>query len=140
MSLTNRIASPNKEWVESLGRDVHSNIKAALAAQIGYSENPNPNRPPTPPLDDPGKLRTYADAIEKWNIEIEEWKKTRQKETEYNNKISDAISKYIQDESGLNSIPEQYRSKVYAYAWDQGHSSGYYEVYNYLISLVDIFK
>ena len=47
---------------------------------------------------------------------------------------------YIREKSGLNDIPEDKRSKVYSLAWDRGHSSGYAEVYNELVSLVDLFN
>lgn len=39
----------------------------------------------------------------------------------------------------LKKVPERYRDKLYDYACMQGHSSGYSEVYNYLMDLVEIF-
>jgi hypothetical protein len=47
----------------------------------------------------------------------------------------------IKEESGLNTIvPAKYRDKVFSYAYEQGHSSGYLEVYHYLCNLADIFE
>lgn len=40
----------------------------------------------------------------------------------------------------LKEIPSRYRDKVFDYAYREGHSSGYSEVYNYLLDLVEIFK
>jgi hypothetical protein len=45
----------------------------------------------------------------------------------------------LKEDSGLNTIPEQYRDKVYAYAYEQGHSSGMSEVSIYLERLLQIF-
>jgi len=55
------------------------------------------------------------------------------------NKIYSIIIDYIKEESGLNQIPEQYRDKVYRKAYEDGHSSGHYEVYQKLVELVEIF-
>lgn len=134
MSLTNRISNPTKEWVAGLGAypgDVHNCIKEAEKARIELSTMPTK---PTSKFDnDPAKIRQYADEIEKWNGD------TRKMEVGYNEKIDAAIVGFIQDEAGLNSVPEQYRLKVFGYAWDKGHAYGYYEVYNKLVSLIDIF-
>lgn len=40
----------------------------------------------------------------------------------------------------LETIPEQYREKIYNFAWDLGHAYGYKEVLLYLQDLADIFK
>jgi len=60
---------------------------------------------------------------------------------ERENEIESIIKEFICDVSGLYSIvPKEYRDKVYSKAWEDGHSSGYYEVYLKLNSLVDIFN
>lgn len=40
----------------------------------------------------------------------------------------------------LQSVPEQYREKVRAKAWDDGHAYGYREVIGQALDLADIFK
>lgn len=55
-------------------------------------------------------------------------------------RLYDILDDIIREDSGLNDIPEQYRDKVYSYAWERGHSSGYSEVYNCLCDLVEIFN
>jgi len=75
--------------------------------------------------------------------EYEELKKEHDiKEREasiYNSIIDAVIVEWMKENSGLNDIPEQYRSKVYSLAYERGHSSGYYEVMNNLLDLVHIF-
>ena len=46
----------------------------------------------------------------------------------------------INAEKLLEQVPEQYRDKLWEYAYMQGHSCGYQEVYNYMLDLVEIFK
>lgn len=57
----------------------------------------------------------------------------------HNLAIEQEVEARIKEDSGLNSIPEQYRDKVWRYAWEEGHSAGYHEVQIHLINLVDIF-
>jgi len=54
--------------------------------------------------------------------------------------ISNIIEEFIKDVSGFNkTVPDDKKSKVYSKAWEDGHSSGYYEVYLCLLSLVELF-
>ena len=39
-----------------------------------------------------------------------------------------------------SSVPKQYQDKVFSHAYQEGHSNGYDEVYNYLLDLVNIFE
>ena len=54
--------------------------------------------------------------------------------------IYEEIATFIKGQAGLNTIPEQYREKVWNRAYAEGHSDGYYEVYLKLETLVDIFQ
>jgi hypothetical protein len=54
--------------------------------------------------------------------------------------IDKQIVDLIYDISGLNNIPEQYRDKVYNYAYQAGHAYGYQEIYSKLQDLVEIFE
>ncbi len=58
---------------------------------------------------------------------------------EFNAEIEEAVVAFMKDESGLLTIPKQYQDGVYSYAWNQGHSYGYAEVYGHLVELVKIF-
>ncbi len=109
-----------------------------------YLNDLYPHRPEEP------KLRNVTPTEEELSIflaEKEEYQKLS-KEYETNNdfyeseskRLYDILDDIIREDSGLNGIPEQYRDKVYSYAYENGHSSGYIEIYNYLLDLVEIFK
>jgi len=83
--------------------------------------------------------REYADKLEQWEIEMEEYKVQENLCKIHNLKVESLILNFIKNEAGLNNIPDQYRNKVFSKAWSDGHSSGYYEVYQELCELVEIF-
>lgn len=68
------------------------------------------------------------------------YKAYQHKVNAHNRAVNNLIEEYILEESGLNTIPEQYRDKVGRYAYDVSHSSGHYEVYQTLCELVKIFN
>jgi hypothetical protein len=83
-------------------------------------------------LDYASKLETYEDEMLKWHkeyVNIEE----------NNDFVKSVLVSYIKHQAGLETIPEQYRDKVYNKAYEDGHSDGYYEVYLKICSLIDIF-
>jgi hypothetical protein len=58
-------------------------------------------------------------------------------ETEFN----DDIDFFIKKQSGLfEKVPEQYQGNVAYKAWERGHSGGYYEYYQVLLDLIEIFE
>lgn len=80
-----------------------------------------------------GLLKTYEMLLAKYENEVNEVKL-------HNNNINRVLEEHLRDASGLNSIPEQYRNKVWSKAWEIGHSSGYGEVYCSLCDLIEIFE
>ena len=52
--------------------------------------------------------------------------------------IEDLVVELIKNESGFYSIPEKYQNKVWDFAWEEGN--GYYEVYDFLERMVDVFE
>ncbi len=86
------------------------------------------------------EVAKYASDLAEYEIVKKNYDKESSERDQYNGIIYSAMDEYIREESGLNSVvPEQYRSKVYMKAYDDGHANGYYEVYVQLLSLVDIF-
>jgi len=86
-------------------------------------------------------MRMYADKLEEYEKDFEVYTSEMKKYRDHKNILDSQIVDFIKDFSGLNSIvPEQYRSKVYTYAYQQGHSSGYSEVAIILENLVEIFE
>jgi hypothetical protein len=84
-------------------------------------------------------VQKYAEDLAAYEAEKEVYDKAAREAQDHNRKVYALIENLIREESGLNFIPEQYRDRVYAHAWQTGHSSGYSEVYNHLCELVDIF-
>ena len=84
-------------------------------------------------------MTLFLSEKEKYKIDLEEYKIKNTFYGDESMKLYSLLEEKIKDDSGLNSIPEQYRDKVYSYAYQQGHGSGYGEVYNYLLGLVEIF-
>jgi len=121
-----------------------SNVKTAIEyAKTQYGAYPaypadNLRKPILPEKHD-------SEVIAKFHAEYMEYeeaiKKANNKQKAYRykvNEINEVIIDFIKEESGLNTIPEQYRDKVYSKAYENGN--GFYEVYIELCSLVDIFS
>lgn len=100
----------------------------------------------TPPKKPSGIVRTgqehreYANKLEVYEVEFAEYRNAQAECSIFNIKVDALINTFISEESGLNTIPEQYRNNVFSKAWSDGHSGGYYEVYRELCELVEIFN
>ena len=118
--------------------DIYIAIKWAEKQNNKY---PHRRSKPTLPAKVDSKVaKQYAIDLEIWekekevySTEITNWKK---KQTE----INSVITEYIKDHAGLEIVPEKYRNKLYDYAFQKGHSGGFYEVYQVLSDLIDIFE
>lgn len=109
-----------------------------LLDQIG----PYPQKPTKPVLmagANSEDIRKHADAFEVYEKEFAEFEEKRINYYDHRGEIENQIKELIKDRAGLDSIPEQYRAKVWAKAWEDGHSSGFHDVYLELCDLVDIF-
>lgn len=83
----------------------------------------------------------YANALKEYEANVAEYRKTEQEIDVIRNYIYEAIVKFIKSESGFNDhVPVKYMDKVYNLAYENGHSNGYYSVYQELESLVKIFS
>lgn len=116
-------------------------------AQEKIREQLNPlyvSKPIAPRLKDktPTKedMEDYSKAVILYEKELEEYTFKNEFYRQESNRLWNLLEEKIKEDSGLNDIPEQYRNKVYSYAYQEGHSSGMGEVYNYLIELVEIFN
>lgn len=85
-------------------------------------------------------MREFADKLAIYETEYAEYLIQEKECKIHNQNVGDLIHDFICEESGLNTIPEQYQNKVFSKAWSDGHSSGYYEVYQELCELVEIFQ
>lgn len=79
-------------------------------------------------------MKEYEVAVQRYN---DEWK-IRMEESQ---RLNNLLDEFIKVKSELNDIvPEEYRDKVYSYAYNQSHSEGHTGIYNTLCELVNIFR
>lgn len=101
----------------------------------------SPIKPKLPTIKStPAEHRQYADDLEKYENLMVTFRKEKDKYQSKVNELNGELEKFIKEMAGLNSIPEQYRSKVWSLAWEKGHANGYTEVYHELLDLVEIFE
>lgn len=107
-------------------------------------EEPYVRRPikPLPKINANSKeLREHLEVLEQWELEISEYGKVSKKQREDSCERNSILEDYIKDQSGLYTVvPKDKQDKVWAYAWQQGHSSGYSEVAYYLQEIIEIFE
>lgn len=89
---------------------------------------------------DSDEVFEYANELKLWEQKNEKYHKEKKIWKEQCRLQYEAIESFIKYEAGLDSVPEQYRDKLYSKAWSDGHSDGYFEVYMKLCDLVDIFN
>ena len=86
------------------------------------------------------EMEIYSDSVLEYEKALEDYKFKNDFYKAESSRLYILLEDKIKEDSGFNNIPEQYRNKVYSYAYSQGHSSGYGDVFNYLCDLVEIFE
>ena len=111
-----------------------------LLDKIGpYPEKPR--KPSLPSKHTAEMARAHAVNMEVFEAEFAEFETDREIYYQRKGEIEHMVGDLIKSESGLDSIvPVLYRDKIWSIAWDAGHSDGYYEVYQWLCKLVEIFE
>ena len=109
-------------------------------AKKQYGDSP---KPPTKPIlkfnHTSIDVGVYQKNIEHYEKAFDDYKIEKEKYYKNRSKIEDVIVEFIKEETGLNTIPKQYRDKVYSKAYEDVHSRGYYGLYLKLNSLLEIF-
>lgn len=82
----------------------------------------------------------YSSSLKQYEEDVEVYNSNQSFRDAQIHMINDQIVALIKDDSGLYDIPKQYQDKVYAYAYEDKHSDGMYQVYLTLTELVAIFK
>lgn len=103
---------------------------------------PYPQNRPKPRYNGDGTAKSYASYAEDlaaWEIWHQEYLIKEKKYDEDKNKREQWFRIWAIKECLPEFIPEWQKRKVFYKAWELGHSSGYHEVYNYLIGLAEIF-
>ena len=111
--------------------------------EINSLMGPYPSLPRKPRLvADPNAkaVLEYAEELSNWEAAEIVYKKELRDYKEKETLLNSVLIEYIKEYAGLDKVPEQYREKVYSKAYQDGHSGGYYEVYQHLCELVDIFR
>ena len=105
---------------------------------------PYPEKPRKPVLHTGANseaIRVYAGAFAVYEGKFAEFEANRIVYYQRKGEIEHMVADLIKSESGLDSIvPALYRDKIWSIAWEEGHSSGYYEVYKWLCKLVEVFE
>ena len=104
---------------------------------------PYPEKPRKPVLQagaNSAAIRAYANAFAEFENKFAEFEAKRADYYKRKSEIEARVVELIKKESGFYSIPEQYQKKVWDIAWEEAHGNGYYEVYNLLERMVDIFE
>jgi hypothetical protein len=110
-------------------------------AQKNYGNRPTrPSKPIMPKNPKAEQAFEFAKLLKEWEEEMEAYDIVLDGYNEHRNKIDALIVELIKEQAGIEVVPEQYRDKVYAKAWEYGHSYGFYEVWLKLSSLVEIFE
>ena len=88
-----------------------------------------PPRPVKPMLckdHDPDTVKQYADDLEKYNVDYEEYKTAR---TEYGLQLNQRKEEFRNHLRGDYGLSQTQFDILWNHAWDHGHSSGLHEVY-----------
>lgn len=114
-----------------------------LLSEVEQFEPIRPEKPTKPILKIGAKakeVKDYALKLESYESKLVDYK--RQFESYQKEKIpfNKLMREAVEDYAGIEVVPQKYRSKLWNLAWEQGHSSGYHDVYNYLLDLIDIFE
>jgi len=135
--LTFSLSLLKQKWEET-NQSISSIVDFAYSFKPEYPTSPLQPRLKTSHTSD--DVLEYAQKMKVYELESEYIKTAK---AEYNmvfSVIETVLQEFICEEVGLNTIPEQYRKKVFSHAWESGHSSGWPEVYLHLQSLIEIFN
>ena len=120
--------------------DIQEAIKWAYNQIDAYTPRP-PKRPESLPqnvtsiqaLNYSNKLQEFEELDQKYQEDFEAWE-------QYRDSTINLIELFIKKQADFNIVPLQSQNKVYNMAWERGHSSGYYGVYQELCELVELFN
>jgi len=86
------------------------------------------------------EILEYAELVKEYEIKKADIDTKRTTYRELKIEIDSITTEYIKQEADLNSVPEQYRDKLYNYAYAKSHSNGFYSIYQELLDLIYIFE
>jgi len=86
------------------------------------------------------ECREHADNLEKYEKEIIEYKKQMKLYREGASEAQNRFVKWVDDDLGLNELPEWQQKKLWQYAYQQGHSSGLQEIYGIMCDIIELVR
>lgn len=98
-----------------------------------------PQKPSNLNLKTSDEFLEYANKLKTYEIDIVSYNEKLKLFNDERSRLDVLIILFIRELSGLNKIPEQYRDKVFSHANDHNYN-GYYQTYNNLCDLVEIFN
>lgn len=98
----------------------------------------NPRKPVLYSSYDSKRISAHADAFAEYEVKFAEFEAERISYYKRKEEIEHEVQAIIKYESGLGSIPDQYRDKVWRLA--KSRSDDYYDCYLFLCELVEIFE
>ncbi len=135
--MTREIDIDLKKLQEICGGDVQKAIDTIKAKELEWPKSPK--KPYLKNQHNATDVFEYAKELSNYEKDKKIYDLGLKDVQEYNNKLECVLVEYIQEEAGLNNLPKDKRSKVWNLAWERGHASGFYEVYQNLVDLVDLF-
>lgn len=119
--------------------NVYEAIKYVRGLEPEYSQRPS--KPILASKHTAVEVKEYAKSLEQYDIDLAEYSAKKEEDNKVRQELNEVLEDYLKDMSGLyDVVPKANQNKVWNYAWEQGHSSGYSEVYGYLQELVELFE
>lgn len=97
-----------------------------------------PSKPIRPKESKPNELRQYADALEQYDKDKQEYENQVKPLRDEASERYDEFKRDLFDEYGVTDNPK--RDKCYAIAYEYGHSSGCGEIHSYFCNIVELIQ
>lgn len=124
--------------IENFSCDVYNGIEYATSKYPKYLKTPTKPIISNNPTSD--EVFAYAHKLKEYEDLIVIYDEQKNNRLEKIDEINDIVEEFIKEAAYLKSVPEKYRDNVYSKAYSDGHSGGFYEVYQKLCNLCEIFE
>lgn len=140
---TNKTSRMNELTLDMLKQDAMFNDVAGVIEFAYKHRNQFPKQPVRPLLKNnhnSADIEAYLVAFKEYESLMRKYAEEKADYYKVENHINSVIKDYLWEESGLNSAQNILnKDKVWAMAWDEGHSDGMYSVYQKLCNLIELF-
>lgn len=99
---------------------------------------PAPKRPDAPTTPSSTLVRTYADALDVYDVEMDAWRSAVNEYQDQKNSLARQFHADLEAEHGMVGHPKA--SKLYALAYKHGHSCGYEDIAYWYDELIGLAK